>query len=357
VGVWKWRHDKFEYSKTTTTETDLDSHTWTSNNPNNPPDEHEHGPPVVVTDPPTYRTIDPNNILQASFSYSPPDILFGSAKFQFDAAFQSLTYFTLAPGTVIYVAGVEVYQFFADGRAADFGIGVVDGFLDAINPLDQIFAIPDFGPIYGHDGWYTGGYFTGIAGGVALQFAAGFAAAGARGFAACGSTLQKAALVYTKVDTGLSFINAAAASYNIYQGKGGADSALAAFAGFAPVLGYGTAKLFNLSTCFVAGTDVVLPVLPGEGIAGELLAGEELVNASFSDRWTTALLVAAAASVGLVARAYDRRQSSKDEQEQEQEQQTALDMLFGRSEAEWEPDSKYLPDSEHYLESRMSKVR
>ena len=84
------------------------------------------------------------------------------------------------------------------GGALDAGAGIVDGFADAINPLDFVASIPDIGPRFGNSGAYTGGYYGGLGAGVVGSFAVGNVAAGI----GAGSKLTKLAQAYTIFDTG-----------------------------------------------------------------------------------------------------------------------------------------------------------
>ncbi len=134
----------------------------------------------------------------------------------------------------------------------DGTIGVIDGFLNGINPFDAWWSIPDIGPVFGHTEAYFVGQIVGTIGSVVASIMIGNVAGGTSGLIACGSIIQKAAQIYTAVDT---VAGIALATQHIYQGNAGISDALA----FLPLATMGLQKLRGIETnCFEAGTQVMM---------------------------------------------------------------------------------------------------
>jgi len=155
-------------------------------------------------------------------------------------------------------ASADAFLVFVDGV-----FGFVDGALNALNPLDSIWSIPDIGPVFGNTTAYMVGNIAGNVAGMAAGLMIGNVAAGASGLVACGSLLQRMAKVYTAIDT---VGGVASASVNVYNnGRVGVGDVL----NFLPAVGFlaGKAgqKIGALSeNCFIAGT-MVMADTDGDG--------------------------------------------------------------------------------------------
>ncbi len=119
----------------------------------------------------------------------------------------------------------------AFGGLLDAGAGVIDGFLDAVNPLDFRYSVPDIGARFGNSGAYTGGYVGGVGLGIVGSFAVGNVAAGA----GAAGKLALAAKAYTVFDTGATVAQVGAAAANVAQTR---SFGLADAATFAPLAGF-----------------------------------------------------------------------------------------------------------------------
>ena len=139
----------------------------------------------------------------------------------------------------------------------DAGAGAIDSFVDTLNPFSPWVDIPNIGPVFGHEDAYFVGNVAGTIGGMVAAASIGNIAAGTSSLVACGSLAQKAAKLYTAIDTVAGIANATS---NIAAGNASLGDALA----FLPVMTVGVQKLRGAPTnCFIAGT---LVAVAGAGV-------------------------------------------------------------------------------------------
>jgi hypothetical protein len=138
------------------------------------------------------------------------------------------------------------------GYVVDAGAGAIDSFVDTLNPFGPWVDIPNIGPVFGHEDAYFVGNVAGTIAGMAAGMSIGNIAAGTSSLVACGSLAQKAAKLYTAIDTVAGIANATS---NIAAGNASLGDALA----FLPVMTVGVQKLRGAPTnCFIAGTLVAV---------------------------------------------------------------------------------------------------
>lgn len=193
-------------------------------------------------------------------------------------------------------------------RAIDAGAGVIDGALDTLNPFDALWSVPDIGPVYGHEGFYTGGYIGGMVVGIAAQSMIGNVAGGCL---AASKPLQLLAKAYNFADNAMGVYAASQAAANILTGNGTWQDGLA-LTGFIP----------NKTGCFEEDTLVMRPRCDaGCGVSYAGLGGP-------GTPWniTRILVGAVAISYGLGhAGAGGRRRKKHEEEEQHRK---AIERLF-----------------------------
>jgi len=170
--------------------------------------------------------------------------------------FELIAGFVNDPGAAVEVVGAAVVT--AGEYTIDAGAGAIDSFVDTLNPFSPWVDIPNIGPVFGHEDAYFVGNVAGTVGGMVAAASIGNIAAGTSSLVACGSLAQKAAKLYTAIDTIAGIANATS---NIAAGNASLGDALA----FLPILTVGVQKLRGAPTnCFIAGT---LVAVAGAGIA------------------------------------------------------------------------------------------
>ena len=164
------------------------------------------------------------------------------------------------PGAAVEVVGAAAVT--AGEYTIDAGAGAIDSFVDTLNPFSPWVDIPNIGPVFGHEDAYFVGGVAGTVGGMVAGMSIGNIAAGTSSLVACGSLAQKAAKLYTAIDTVAGIANATS---NIAASNASLGDALA----FLPVMTVGVQKLRGAPTnCFIAGTLVaVAGVNAGTGTA------------------------------------------------------------------------------------------
>ena len=166
---------------------------------------------------------------------------FGDA---FYVAWQTSESLASNPGDFVDMTVADAYQFYDDGSATDLLRGTVDGFLAAINPLQNWIQVPTLGPLYGHQDLYSYGETAGSVLGMAATVVIGNMASG--GLVGCGTLLADAAAAYTDVQTASGIVSATQDALN---GNFGVSDAL----NFLPAITWAVSP----GGCFVAGTQVV----------------------------------------------------------------------------------------------------
>jgi hypothetical protein len=181
--------------------------------------------------------------------------------------FELIAGFANDPGAAVEVVGAAASAVGAaaaeyGGYVVDAGAGAIDSFVDTLNPFSPWVDIPNIGPVFGHEDAYFVGNVAGTIAGMAAGMSIGNIAAGTSSLVACGSLAQKAAKLYTAIDTVAGIANATS---NIAAGNASLGDALA----FLPILTVGVQKLRGAPTnCFIAGTLVaVAGVNAGTGTA------------------------------------------------------------------------------------------
>ena len=158
-----------------------------------------------------------------------------------DAAEEAYQFIVLAANNswastvqLVSAALQEAYEYHVD-----YAAGLIDGFLDTINPFDRWWSFPNIGAVYGHQGAYTAGYVSGVVVGIGVGFAIGFATGGA-GAVGLLANLGKA---YTAIDTiaGMAVV--------IGKGLSGEKLGVLDALAFSPAIG-------RILDCFVSGTGV-----------------------------------------------------------------------------------------------------
>ncbi|MCY3016281.1 MAG: polymorphic toxin-type HINT domain-containing protein [Planctomycetota bacterium] len=174
--------------------------------------------------------------------------------------FELIAGFANDPGAAIEVVAAAAVT--AGEYSIDAGAGAIDSFVDTLNPFSPWVDIPNIGPVFGHEDAYFVGNVAGTIAGMAAGMSIGNIAAGTSSLVACGSLAQKAAKLYTAIDTVAGIANATS---NIAAGNASLGDALA----FLPVMTVGVQKLRGAPTnCFIAGTLVaVAGVNAGTGTA------------------------------------------------------------------------------------------
>jgi hypothetical protein len=164
--------------------------------------------------------------------------------------FELIMGFASNPGAAVEVVGAAVVT--AGEYTIDAGAGAIDSFVDTLNPFSPWVDIPNIGPVFGHEDAYFVGNVVGTVGGMVAAASIGNIAAGTSSLVACGSLAQKAAKLYTAIDTVAGIANATS---NIAAGNASLGDALA----FLPVMTVGVQKLRGAPTnCFIAGTLVAV---------------------------------------------------------------------------------------------------
>jgi hypothetical protein len=120
-------------------------------------------------------------------------------------------------------------------------LGAIDTFVDTLNPFSPWVDIPNIGPVFGNEDAYFVGNVAGTVAGMAAGMSIGNIAAGTSSLVACGSLAQKAAKLYTAIDTVAGIANATS---NIAAGNASLGDALA----FLPVMTVGVQKLRGVPT-------------------------------------------------------------------------------------------------------------
>ena len=143
----------------------------------------------------------------------------------------------------------DLFQQFDDGTMADRAFGLIDGFLDGINPFNQWISVPDIGPVYGHVEDYafskTVGTFAGVATGIAISMMG-------PGLVTCGTFAHKAMVAWEVADA-VGGIGGAVT--NIYN-NGGQVGVMDVLAIAGGVVSIGGLKGL-MNKCFVGDTLVV----------------------------------------------------------------------------------------------------
>ena len=169
--------------------------------------------------------------------------------------FELIMGFASNPGAAVEVVGAAAVT--AGEYTIDAGAGAIDSFVDTLNPFSPWVDIPNIGPVFGHEDAYFVGGVAGTIAGMAAGMSIGNIAAGTSSLAACGFLAQKAAKLYTAIDTVAGIANATS---NIAAGNASLGDALA----FLPILTVGVQKLRGAPTnCFIAGT---LVAVAGAGV-------------------------------------------------------------------------------------------
>ena len=157
-------------------------------------------------------------------------------------------------------------------------LAAIDSFVDTLNHFSPWVDIPNIGPVFGHEDAYFVGNVAGTVAGMAAGMSVGNIAAGTSSLVACGSLAQKAAKLYTAIDT---VAGIASATSNIAAGNASLGDALA----FLPVMTVGVQKLRGAPTnCFIAGTLVaVAGVGVGTADAGPSTASKPIEEIQVGD--------------------------------------------------------------------------
>ena len=164
--------------------------------------------------------------------------------------FELIMGFVNDPGAAVEVVGAAAVT--AGEYTIDAGAGAIDSFVDTLNPFSPWVDIPNIGPVFGHEDAYFVGNVAGTVAGMVAASSIGNIAAGTSSLVACGSLAQKAAKLYTAIDTVAGIANATS---NIAAGNASLGDALA----FLPILTVGVQKLRGAPTnCFIAGTLVAV---------------------------------------------------------------------------------------------------
>ena len=143
-------------------------------------------------------------------------------------------------------------------------------------PFSPWVDIPNIGPVFGHEDAYFVGNVAGTIAGMAAGMSIGNIAAGTSSLVACGSLAQKAAKLYTAIDTVAGIANATS---NIAAGNASLGDALA----FLPVMTVGVQKLRGAPTnCFIAGTLVAVAGV-GTADAGPASASKPIEEIQVGD--------------------------------------------------------------------------
>ena len=207
--------------------------------------------------------------------------------------------------------------------------GLIDGFLDSINPLDNYASVPDIGPIYGHTTAYTRGYVGGGVVGIGAQIY--FGNVGALGL--CGTKLGMAISLYNEVEFVGDMMQTVESAVKVAQGNGGwmdfAQLAMTAVSG----------SNARRGGCFVGGTQVVMADPAPAGSTTEVttldivpLSEEPAIQID----GTTVLFAAACVPLAIAAgRVVDRKRK------REQSLVAVLDQVPG-DEAEWEERPRHM---------------
>ena len=190
--------------------------------------------------------------------------------------FELIAGFMNDPGAAVEVVGAAAVT--AGEYTIDAGAGAIDSFVDTLNPFSPWVDIPNIGPIFGHEDAYFVGNVAGTIAGMAAGMSIGNIAAGTSSLAACGFLAQKAARLYTAIDTVAGIANATS---NIAAGNASLGDALA----FLPVMTVGVQKLRGAPTnCFIAGTLVaVAGVGVGTADAGPSTASKPIEEIQVGD--------------------------------------------------------------------------
>ena len=154
---------------------------------------------------------------------------------------------TISPDLTI-IEGPTLAEYAWEGitTVADAGIGIIDGFVQTLNPVQSWLPIPSIGPIFGHDLAYNIGYGVGVVGGIVVNIYIGNAM-GAE--CATASMLTRAAKIY---GTGVVLVDMAHSGGNILSGNGTAEQL--------DPRGLDALALLGAKACFEAGTQVVVGV-------------------------------------------------------------------------------------------------
>ncbi len=143
----------------------------------------------------------------------------------------------------------DLFRQFDDGTMADRAFGLIDGFLDGINPFNQWISVPDIGPVFGHVEDYafskTVGTFAGVATGIAISMMG-------PGLVSCGTFAHKAMVAWEVAD---AVGGIGGAVQNIYN-NGGQVGVMDALAIAGGVVSIGGLKGL-MNKCFVGDTAVV----------------------------------------------------------------------------------------------------
>ena len=218
---------------------------------------------------------------------------------------------------------VQLGQDFEDGSLFDDALGTLDGFLDTINPIDNIWSVPDVGVQFGNEDAYNSGYTSGVVIGFGVNVALAFAGPG---LVSCGSMAQKAFVAYELASAADGL---AAGAKDIANGEVGLSTLLNIGGALLSLRGAKQA----LGQCFVGDTLVVVPdeLNFRPQVAGLLPDSELEAEWNFS----TMFLAAISVPIGLTTIGLLEKKKKK------QQPFTKLDHLFAENDFHelWHPQS------------------